>query len=125
MNIVVTSAERIGRMQKIFEAANAELSDVKQAAYEEAVSRNDAEGAAQLAREIRNQMLTESDKEVVLDRLGLETPSGTSFSAWLGFLQVLGRALSSDWAEYRQALRDVTKQEGFPFEIQWPEKPGS
>lgn len=24
---------------------------------------------------------------------------------------------------YRQALRDLTKQPGFPFEINWPEKP--
>ena len=24
---------------------------------------------------------------------------------------------------YRQALRDITKQEGFPIEVVWPEKP--
>lgn len=27
------------------------------------------------------------------------------------------------WANYRQALRDVTKQAGFPWDIAWPEKP--
>jgi hypothetical protein len=27
------------------------------------------------------------------------------------------------WATYRQALRDVTSQAGFPWDIQWPEKP--
>lgn len=27
------------------------------------------------------------------------------------------------WAMYRQALRDVTAQEGFPWNVQWPEKP--
>ena len=27
------------------------------------------------------------------------------------------------WAPYRQALRDVTEQSGFPSEIQWPSKP--
>lgn len=27
------------------------------------------------------------------------------------------------WAAYRQALRDVTKQEGFPADIKWPEVP--
>ena len=27
------------------------------------------------------------------------------------------------WAEYRQALRDVTSQEGFPYEVVWPELP--
>lgn len=27
------------------------------------------------------------------------------------------------WATYRQALRDVTGQEGFPWTIDWPEAP--
>lgn len=27
------------------------------------------------------------------------------------------------WATYRQALRDITAQEGFPHDISWPEKP--
>jgi hypothetical protein len=27
------------------------------------------------------------------------------------------------WTTYRQALRDVPQQEGFPFTITWPTKP--
>lgn len=27
------------------------------------------------------------------------------------------------WATYRKALRDITKQEGFPFNVTWPESP--
>ena len=27
------------------------------------------------------------------------------------------------WAAYRQALRDVTKQAGFPWDIEWPIAP--
>ena len=27
------------------------------------------------------------------------------------------------WATYRQALRDVPEQEGFPWNVQWPEQP--
>ena len=27
------------------------------------------------------------------------------------------------WATYRQALRDISKQAGFPLGINWPEKP--
>jgi hypothetical protein len=27
------------------------------------------------------------------------------------------------WAEYRQALRDVPQQEGFPTDVAWPVKP--
>jgi len=29
------------------------------------------------------------------------------------------------WAEYRQKLRDVTAQTGFPNEINWPESPSN
>jgi hypothetical protein len=29
------------------------------------------------------------------------------------------------WATYRQALRDVTAQAGFPWAVQWPPKPNS
>lgn len=28
------------------------------------------------------------------------------------------------WAVYRQALRDVTSQAGFPWEVVWPDEPG-
>jgi hypothetical protein len=31
--------------------------------------------------------------------------------------------LRATWATYRQALRDVTAQEGFPWEVVWPEQP--
>jgi len=27
------------------------------------------------------------------------------------------------WATYRQSLRDITKQDGFPWEITWPDSP--
>ena len=27
------------------------------------------------------------------------------------------------WAAYRQALRDISAQEGFPFDVVWPAKP--
>lgn len=30
---------------------------------------------------------------------------------------------SAAWAIYRQELRDVTEQAGFPWDITWPEKP--
>ena len=34
-----------------------------------------------------------------------------------------GLPLSTEWTEYRQALRDVTSQEGFPHNVVWPTKP--
>ena len=27
------------------------------------------------------------------------------------------------WSEYRQALRDIPQQAGFPHEVDWPAKP--
>ena len=32
--------------------------------------------------------------------------------------------LSTEWATYRQALRDITTQEGFPNSVVWPIEPG-
>ena len=33
------------------------------------------------------------------------------------------RTMSQEMIDYRQALRDVPQQEGFPHEVIWPEKP--
>lgn len=38
--------------------------------------------------------------------------------------QVIDAPVDQDsWANYRQALRDITKQEGFPWEVIWPTPP--
>ena len=39
---------------------------------------------------------------------------------WIGLSDV---TMSSAWATYRQALRDIPSQEGFPKNITWPNKP--
>ena len=31
--------------------------------------------------------------------------------------------MTPEWASYRQALRDITAQEGFPYSVIWPTKP--
>lgn len=31
--------------------------------------------------------------------------------------------LTEPWAAYRQSLRDITSQAGFPYDIEWPIKP--
>ena len=79
--------------------------------------------AAAEVRAIRDKLLADSDKEMVLDRMGLEVPTGVSFTAWLGFLKKLGAAVAGEMAKYRQALRDITTQEGFPYDVNFPEKP--
>ena len=36
---------------------------------------------------------------------------------------VSDRKLEPEWKEYRQALRDITEQEGFPHDVEWPVDP--
>ena len=67
-----------------------------EAAYQ---ARLDADAAAAV-RSRRDELLAEKD--------------------WMGLSDV---TMSSDWATYRQALRDVPSQSGFPHDITWPEKP--
>lgn len=33
--------------------------------------------------------------------------------------------ISTDWLNYRQSLRDTTAQEGYPWNVIWPEKPAA
>lgn len=35
----------------------------------------------------------------------------------------VGNAKKLEWASYRQALRDIPSQPGFPWSVSWPEKP--
>ena len=44
-----------------------------------------------------------------------------SKSDWMGCSDVI---MSDEWREYRQELRDITTQEGFPHNVDWPEEPG-
>lgn len=81
------------------------------------------ETAAAVIREKRNNLLTESDAMMALDRMGLVVPSGTSFTSWLAFFKRLGEVLLGAIPIYRQALRDIPQQEGFPYNVVWPSKP--
>jgi len=61
---------------------------------------------AALVRNQRNFLLTESD--------WTDTASAPAR---------LGQELYDQWQTYRQALRDVTAQPGYPFNIIWPTPP--
>ncbi len=92
-------------------------------AYMESVKAEDSEAAAVFARRIRNELLKQSDAELSLDRMGLTVPTGTTFTAWLAFFKQLGDVLTGEWAIYRQALRDLPEQEGFPLDVTFPTEP--
>jgi hypothetical protein len=61
---------------------------------------------AKYLRDTRNKRLAESDVMVMTDRWDIMSAEN----------KVL-------WTNYRQSLRDVTKQEGFPQTVVWPVKP--
>lgn len=94
-----------------------------EAALQEALAADDTERAAQLARAKRDRLLLDVDAHGSIYRMELEEPTGTSFSAWLPTLKKLTGTFSDAWAEYRRKLLDVPQQEGFPAQIDWPEKP--
>ena len=72
---------------------------VRDLSAEEIQQRNDAQAAS--VRSERNDKLTASDWTQVAD----------------------APVDKAAWATYRQALRDISSQAGFPWEVQWPEMP--
>jgi hypothetical protein len=50
----------------------------------------------------------------------MERDSLLAATDWMALSDV---TLTADWAAYRQALRDVTAQAGFPHNVTWPSKP--
>ena len=80
-----------------------QMTDAEEAARdaeETAWTNGAADRAASEAREKRNSLLGETDYFALTDV-----------------------ALSAEMTTYRQALRDVTSQSGFPTDVTWPQKP--
>ena len=73
---------------------------VDQARYDEAQAERRALKASEVRAE-RNRRLSETDWTQVAD----------------------APVDQAAWATYRQALRDITAQEGFPWDVQWPQMP--
>lgn len=109
--------KRLARVEALANAQKSEMMDVMQKAYERACEARDEDEAARLARAIRNKLLDESDKEMTLDRLGLSVTSP------IEFISSLVKVFSGAWAKYRQTLRDLPQQKGFPFNVTFPEAP--
>ena len=65
----------------------------------EIISAEETSSLPALVRSRRDSLLAQSDVYALADRI---TP---------------------EWASYRQALRDITAQEGFPYSVIWPTKP--
>lgn len=92
--------ELVNNMQKI---VNGELVDLTQAEIDSAAAQLNDYNQNVLPQEVRaqrNRLLAETD-----------------------YLALSDLTLSSDMAAYRQALRDVPSQAGFPTDVTWPVKP--
>lgn len=109
--------KRLARAEAAADAQKAELMETLERAYKSACQEQDEESAAELARKIRDKLLDNSDKEMSLDRIGLDTSSATRFIA------SLANIFSGSWSRYRQQLRDLPQQDGFPFFIEFPQPP--
>ena len=108
---------RLARLEAMCNQLRSEMDDVLKNAYNQAVADRDEERAAELARKIRNRMLDKTDAHMSLDRIGIDTSSTATF------LTSLKHIFDNSWAVYRQHLRDITAQEGFPFTIDWGTSP--
>ncbi len=105
-------------MERITEQQAAWLAEAQADAYSEAAAK---------ARSLRDKLLTESDAMTALDRFGMNLPDKVTATT---MLTVVKEILTALWSitkgaigQYRQALRDLPEQPGFPFEIEWPDKP--
>ena len=103
------------------------LEDVEKnfSAWYDMVKLEDAERTAKIFRMRRDELLRRSDSQLAIDRIGLEVPTGTTFSSWLVFLKQFGEMLTGEWAAYRKKLRDLTQNPAWPYigENDWPVPP--
>lgn len=127
---MITSNEqmRLAKMEAMCDQLRSEMSDVLERAYVIAVEERDEDRAAELARKIRNKLLDASDKYNTVDRVfNFELPKTISttnvISAVKALIEGINGITVNDWSVYRQHLRDITDQPGFPFDIDWGTAP--
>lgn len=90
------------------------------------VKEKDYNEVAAEVRAERNELLKETDKEMCIDRLNFNFPENLSMtniiSSLKDFFDGFANISKSNIAKYRQELRDITKQEEFPYNVKWPTK---
>lgn len=91
------------------------------------VKQKEYDKLAEDIRDKRNKLLEVTDKEMCLDRLNLQIPKEiTTLNLLNGvkqFFEGISSIFNGEMARYRQELRDITKQEGFPYNVVFPEIP--
>lgn len=89
-------------MQKIVNGEAVEMTQEEIAEFLAWSEQNVKNSRIEVARDTRNALLAATDWAQAAD---------------------VPQATKDKWAPYRQALRDVPQQPGFPENIQWPVKP--
>lgn len=93
----------------------------------ESLKEQEKNSLASEIREKRNKLLEESDKYMILDRLTMNFPQEISLtnvvSVLKDFFKTLSNIKNGSWAKYRQELRDLPNQKGFPYDVKFPDKP--
>ena len=79
---------------------------VDRAAFDAAYATVNDEFASGQVRFERDRLLAESDIAMLPDRYA-----------------AMSEEIKTAWSEYRQGLRDITSQAGFPHNVVWPFKP--
>lgn len=85
-----------------------------------------AEGDAVLTDGVwtQNWIVTAAPEDIKAVNIRQTRDAKLTLSDWIVVKSAeAGTAVPSDWVTYRQALRDVPAQAGFPNSITWPESP--
>lgn len=94
--------------------------------YLEIARKKEYNTLAEEIRKKRNELLAETDKEMCIDRLNIELPTELTAATLLtgvkNFFEGFSNIFNGNMAKYRQELRDITEQEGFPYNVIWPSK---
>lgn len=93
--------------------------------YLEIAKNNEYKILASEARAKRDELLKETDKDMCFDRLNIVIPEITATTILQSikqFFSAIHEINNGKMAKYRQALRDIPQQEGFPYNIVWPNK---
>lgn len=96
VSVIKVTSEQWANQSSLKWVRNGKLTDIAPAD-----EMTETEKLADVARSTRNRLLRSSDWTQVPD----------------------APVNQQDWATYRQALRDITMQDGFPENINWPIKP--
>jgi len=98
-------------------------------AWKEKAVKNETDELASIIRAERDKLLKESDSAMCLDRLGIELPEHITatnlLSVVVSLFKTLKEIMTGKNAKYRQALRDIPQQKGFPYNVVFPQKPNS